>query len=233
MATLVFDIETAGEQFEDLDPVSQHLLENRFKRKSKTEEEAEQAKETLAFYPPIAQIVAIGMVEADTGKANVLFQNKSPEEPFEENNIFYQPVESEKQMLEEFWKKIIKFDTFVTFNGRGFDIPFLMIRSAINNIRPSKNLMINRYSENQPINLKHIDLADQLGFYGAKDDRLGLHFWARAFGITSSKLDELTGDKVTDYFRQGKCREIAKYCMRDVFVTLQIYKKWDQYLRFF
>ncbi len=173
------------------------------------------------------------MLNADTHNGLVLFQQKEKAEVFEEPGVKYEPVTSEAALLNKFWTAANNYTEYVTFNGRGFDIPFLMIRSAINEIRPSKNLMVNRYAESQPFNLKHIDLADQLGYYGAKNDYLGLHFWAKAFGIKSSKTDEVNGDKVTEFFHQGKTLEIAKYCLRDVETTLELYKKWDKYLRFF
>jgi hypothetical protein len=106
-----------------------------------------------------------------------------------------------------------------------------MIRSAIHNLRPSKNLMLNRYISNQPTSICHIDLFDQFSFYGARFSSLGLHFLARAFGIESPKK-ELTGDKVTEYFYKGKGLEIARYCMNDVQATAALYEKWDKYLRF-
>jgi uncharacterized protein YprB with RNaseH-like and TPR domain len=49
---------------------------------------------------------------------------------------------------------------FITFNGRSFDAPFLIVRSAVHRIKPSVNLIPNRYDK------YHIDLFDQLSFYG-------------------------------------------------------------------
>lgn len=229
---LVLDIETAGISFTDLDEMSQHLLETRFKKRARNDEELEQAKESLAFYPTTAQIVAVGMLNADTEQGKAIYQAVKSEETKTDEGIVFQAVLSEKELLQKFWETAPAYEEFVTFNGRGFDIPFLMIRSAIHNIRPSKNLMVNRYLESQPFNLKHIDLADQLSFYGAKNDWMGLHFWAKAFGIESSKTDEMSGDKVTEFFKQGKHKEIAEYCMKDVLVTLKLYQYWQKNLRF-
>jgi len=230
---LVFDIETAGAKFSELDEYSQELLTKRFNKRAQSPEEAEQLKETLAFYPVTAQVVAIAMLNADTGKGMVLFQQKEKSAAFEEQEAKFETFGNEAALLNKFWEVSASYNEYVTFNGRGFDVPFLMIRSAINEIRPAKNLMVNRYAESQPFNLKHIDLAEQFSYYGAKNDYLGLHFWANAFGVQSPKTDEINGDKVTEMFRQGKTLEIAKYCLRDVRSTLEIYKKWNKYLRFF
>ena len=231
MNQLVFDIETAGEEFSSLDIVSQNLLEKKFKRTAQNEEELEEEKEKLSFFAPTNQIVAIGMLNPQTKNGLVYFQN-TEKISLKEEGVEYLSFSSEKELLLGFWEIITPYQQFITFNGYNFDVPVLMLRSAMNEIRPSKNLMTNRYLERQPYNLQHIDLADQLSFYGAKKDYLSLHFWTRAFNIDSPKEGELTGEKVTQYFREGKTLEIAKYCFKDVIATAALFEKWEKYLKF-
>jgi DNA polymerase elongation subunit (family B) len=233
MNKLVFDIETAGEQFEKMDEVSQELLETRFRKRAKDDKEFSEAKESLSFFAETAQIVAIGMLNPDTQKGAVYYQGPESQ-PLSGKEIGYIPCSSEKQVIKNFWENCMNYDEYITFNGRTFDIPVLMIRSAINGIRPTRNLMLNRYlGSQQYVNYRHVDLFDQLSFDGARyGNTLGLHFWARAFGIASPKEGELTGDKVTEYFRQGQGLDIAKYCMNDVIATAALYEKWNKYLRF-
>jgi len=232
MNKVVFDIETAGEDFDALDPVSQNLLETRFRKWAKDEKDIAEAKQQLSFYAETAQIVAIGMMNPDTQKGVVYYQGSEPQ-AFAEQNIQYVPCACEKDVLVHFWDDAQRYDEFITFNGRGFDIPMLMVRSAVNSIRPSKNLMANRYLDKQFTNCRHVDLFDQLSFYGARyGNMLGLHFWARVFGIPSPKQGELTGDKVTENFRANRGLDIAKYCIQDVFATAALYEKWNQFLRF-
>ncbi|MBI2633989.1 MAG: ribonuclease H-like domain-containing protein [Parcubacteria group bacterium] len=229
---LVFDIETAAEAFDSFDETSQKLLEARFRKYAKTDEEVEEAKERLTFSPLTSFIVAVGMLDADSKKGAVYFVEKEPRGTgfFEENGVKFEPG-TEAEVLQKFWQAASHFDEFITFGGRTFDAPFLMIRSAIHDIRPTKNLMPNRYLDNQPFNLRHVDLQDQFGFYSAKYERLGLHFWCRAFNIPSPKTD-VTGDDVSNLFHQGKSLEIAKYCLRDVEATLELYRHWEKNLRF-
>jgi len=231
MNQLVFDIETAGEEFSSLDIVSQNLLEKKFKRTAQNEEELEEEKEKLSFFAPTNQIVAIGMLNPQTKNGLVYFQNKE-KISLKEEGVEYLSFSSEKELLLGFWEIITPYQQFITFNGYNFDVPVLMLRSAMNEIRPSKNLMTNRYLERQPYNLQHIDLADQLSFYGAKKRLFSLHFWTRAFNIDSPKEGELTGEKVTQYFREGKTLEIAKYCFKDVIATAALFEKWEKYLKF-
>jgi len=231
MNQLVFDIETAGEEFSSLDTVSQNLLEKRFKRKVQSKEELEEEKEKLSF---LLQLIKLWLLPCLIPKQKMEwfnFQNKE-KISLKEEGVEYLSFPNEKELLLNFWEIIKPYQQFITFNGYNFDVPILMLRSAMNEIRPSKNLMTSRYLDRQPYNLQHIDLADQLSFYGAKNDYLGLHFWTRAFGIDSPKEGELTGDKVAQYFREGKTLEIARYCLKDVIATTALFEKWEKYLKF-
>ena len=75
-----------------------------------------------------------------------------------------------------------------------------------------------------------MEVADQLFFYGAVFRKASLHLYCRAFGIESPKAAGVTGDDVSALFREGKCEEIARYNVRDIVATAELYKKWQQYL---
>ena len=138
----------------------------------------------------------------------------------------------EREMLENFWKGAGKYDEFITFNGRGFDVPFLMIRSAVHKIRPSKDLMSNRYLSMQRNFSKHIDLQDQITFYGALRRRGGLHIISRAFGIKSPKDSGIKGEDVGRLFQEKKYKDIARYNAGDLYATRDLYTYWKDYLNF-
>ena len=52
------------------------------------------------------------------------------------------------------------------------------------------------------------------------------------FGIKSPKAGGVTGYEVPEYFAEGKIREIAEYCVRDVVATAELYDRWNMLLRF-
>lgn len=236
MATLIFDIETIGEDFDALDGTTQDVLTRWIKRDAESEEGYKSmltdVKEGLGFSPLTGEIVAIGVLDADKDKGAVYFQSPGETEGrFEDGGYKYEPL-AEQEMLQKFWDIVAKYDTFVTFNGRGFDVPFLMVRSAIHGIRPSKNLMANRYLNYQPGNARHIDLLDQLSFYGALRRKGSLHLWTRAFGIESPKAQGVSGDDVAELFRNQRYEDIARYNARDLRATLDLYRKYEEYLAF-
>ena len=235
MTKLVFDIETVGEDFEALDETTQEVLTRWLKKESESESEykiaLEELKNGLGFSPLTGQIVAIGTLDCDTMKGGVYFQAPGADiEPFEENDIKFKPM-TEKEMLEQFWKIANNCSEFISFNGRGFDAPFLSIRSAIHKIRPTKDLMRGRYLYQQGSCL-HIDLIDQLTFYGAVRKKGALHLWCRAFGIKSPKADGVSGEDVGRLFKAKEYAKIARYNAGDLYAQKELYDYWDRYVRF-
>lgn len=235
MKTLIFDIETVGEDFRAMDATTQEVLTKWIREDAENDteyaEELERLKGRLGFSPFTAQIVAIGTLDADSGKGGVYFQ--SPEktvEPFEENGVTFEPMD-EPAMLRKFWEVAQYAQVFVSFNGRGFDVPFLVIRSAVHRIRPTKDLMSNRYLGSQRDGAKHIDLQDQLTFYGVVRKRPSLHLASRAFGIGSPKAEGVTGDDVAPLFQRGEYMTIAQYNLRDLRATKGLYDVWRQYVQ--
>ena len=222
MSRLILDIETVGKDFESLDKAIQEYL----LRYAETEDEKEEVKDRLSFYPLTAEIVTIGLLDPDINTGIVFFQTAGdPLLPFEEDNVRYE-TGTEKEILKKFWNVIKKYDKFITFNGRGFDCPFILIRSAIHRIRPTKDLMPNRYNDT------HTDLLDQLTFYGASRRRFNLDMWCRAFGIKSPKEGGITGYEVKDLFKAGRDIDIAKYCVGDLRATKELLTYWENYIRF-
>src|SRR3989344_9184508 len=176
MPRLIFDIETIGVDFEKLDAKSKEFLLE-FAEDAEKEQEI---KETLSFSPLSGQVVAIGILNPDTSKGGVYFHDPSGKlEKHSDEDIQYTPCASEKEVLKEFWDTAQLYEQFITFNGRSFDGPYMMIRSAINKIKTSKNLVPYRYeTEGYGKIITHLDLLDRLTFFGAlHHGRRGLHMW--------------------------------------------------------
>lgn len=235
MSTLVFDIETVGEDFDTLDETTKKVLTRWIREDSLGEDEyraaLEDVKNGLGFSPLTGEVVAIGMLDVEREKSAVYFQAPGvATEPFEEAGVRYKPME-EGEMLSEFWRVAEQYDTFVTFNGRSFDASFLAMRSAVHSLRPTRDLLSNRYLPLQR-GVRHIDLLDQLTFYGATRRRPNLHLCCRAFGIPTPKGDGIDGDSVSRFFREKRYTDIARYNIRDIEATAALYQYWDQYLRF-
>lgn len=231
---LVFDIETVGEAWESLDETTQHNLSWYVREASRSEEEYEyemkEIKEGLGLSPLTGFIVAIGVFDTEKEKGAVYYDNRGElRSPREEDNIKYEAM-SEKEMLEQFWKVAAVCNEFVSFNGRGFDAPFLAIRSMVHRVIPTKDLLSNRYVSLQR-GCTHVDLMDQLTFYGAARFRKSLHLFCRALSIESPKAGGTTGDDVATLYAQKKYLDIARYNAGDLRATAELYRRWKESLR--
>ncbi|HEX4104288.1 MAG TPA: ribonuclease H-like domain-containing protein [Candidatus Paceibacterota bacterium] len=234
---LVIDIETIGEDFDSLDKATQENLTKWIKKDADTEAEYKLAlqdiKNELGFSPLTGEIVAIGLLDYHKNEGAVYYQAPGQKnEEVKEDGISFKQM-TEEEMLRKFWELAMRYEIFITFNGRTFDVPFLMIRSAIKGVRPTKDLMQGRYPWQQRNNSAiHIDLIDMLSFYGATRRKGSLHLWSRAFGIPSPKAGGVSGDDVGPLFKKKKFLDIARYNVGDIRATRELYEKWESYLSF-
>ena len=232
MSTLIVDIETVGENWGDIDEVTKDAL-TRWVNQLNLSEEEKRSKLTdiensLGFSPLTGFIVALGVYDIDRKQGTVYYQGSENDVDEQMGEFFYRP-RPEKEMLAEFWEGVTLYDTVVTFNGRAFDLPFILHRSVVCGVVPTVDLMRYRYLTQQQVPY-HVDLQDQLTFYGSMMKRPGLHLFCRAYGVPSPKEGGVSGDDVAGLFYSKKSRDIAKYNSRDLLATALLYEKWRAYL---
>ena len=219
MKRLVIDIETVGTPWEEHDPYVREFL-----IKGMNDAEAEEEKRRGGLSPFRGRIVAIGVMNADDGRGAVLYEVPGQEQLItrkEGNRTFISGTE--KLILQQFWSYLNRDDRFISFNGRQFDGPFIMIRSAINAVTPKRDLVGPRYQFHP-----NCDLRDALTFNGTvntRQIRFNLDFACKSFGIASSKTDSMDGRAVETAYREGRFEEIASYCLDDVRATCELYQR--------
>lgn len=227
MRTIIFDIETSSYPFETLaESQKEYILRYAEKERSKDlrNEKREEAIRYTSLYPFTAEIIAIGIFDMGKEKSFVYFNDPSGEEwSSDEKMIQYKGVTEEK-MLTSFWRIIEMADRVVTFNGKSFDAPFLMLRSALLKVKPSKNLVGRRYN-----NTFHIDLLEQFTYSGLTR-KFNLDFYCTAFGIESPKSKGITGMDVKTLYEAGRVKDIAVYCGEDINATYRLFNIWNEYL---
>jgi DNA polymerase elongation subunit (family B) len=232
MTTLVFDIETVGESWESLDETTQTVLLRSIPTAVKDDSQKEvilsNLKEGLALSPLTGAIVAIGLYDVERRHGAVYYTGVGTEAD-EARGEFILKQRSEKEMLKDFWEGAKSYDTFVSFNGRNFDVPFLLHRSVVHHIIPTCSLMEGRYLYQQK-NVCHVDVQDQLTFYGAMFRKPSLHLFCRAYGIESPQSVGVGGDAIAELFVHKKFRDIALHNLSNVTATTQLYAKWLEYL---
>ena len=235
MAKLVFDIETSALPLDTFDEAQQEYL---FRDASKLPDPAAQLArraelaQMLSLYPLTARVVCIAMLNAESQRGQVLFIA----DDYEENAADAGPVEfvpcvDESELLAAFWDVAKKYDHIVTFNGRGFDVPFIYLRSAQLNVPITRKDWLGYRFATEP----HCDLAEQFTFYGVSGRdgaarKFNLDFYCKAFGIESPKSHGVTGHDVNRLMAEERYREIADYCLRDVRATVELYRLWRERL---
>jgi hypothetical protein len=221
MASVVFDIETVGVEWESLDDAQRTYLE----KNARTDEERAKLPELLSLWPFTGRIVVLAMVNPESGRGRVWYEKTDGRiEEVSSDGLFTFIGDTEPVFLCDFWKAIARFHRFVTFNGRRFDGPFLMLRSAVLGIPTTKNLAGYRYAVRP-----HLDLLDVISFFGASR-KWNLDFTCKAFGVESPKEHGMDGYSVGPYYRAGRLKEIAQYCRRDVEATARLYRKVEKTL---
>lgn len=231
MATLVFDIETSAMPLENFDDIQKEYL---FRETEKIDDaigktaKREEITKFMSLWPFTSQVVCIAMLNAETARGQALFVAEDCEAPEgEAGPVEFVPCVDETELLTAFWDVARHYDQIVTFNGRGFDVPFIYLRSALLNVPISKKNWLGYRYATEP----HCDLAEQFTFYSVSGRdgaarRFNLDFYCKAFGIESPKSHGVTGLDVNTLVAAGRHREIAEYCLRDVQATVLLHQLW-------
>lgn len=237
---LVFDIETNAMPFDSLAESQQEYL----LRGAKNEEEIDKKKREMALTPYTSQVVCIGLKLMALDEEDVFHELKTAAYALDssiENEECNETtladgrscfLSNEQKLLSNFWGTLKKYRgaKLISFNGRNFDAPYLMLRSAVLRIKPAVNLMTGTKFDYP----NHIDLLDKLTYYlptsSGPTRRFNFDFFARAYGIASPKAEGIDGSKVGDFFAEGRIKEIAEYCLRDVDATWELFQIWNQFL---
>lgn len=236
MAKLVFDIETTALPVEQFDETQQEYLfreANKLPDPQAREIKREEIQRFFSLWPLTAQVVCVAMLNAETLRGQVLFTaddyDASEDEP---GPVEFVPCVDEAELLGAFWDVAPHYDSIVTFNGRGFDVPFMYLRSATLNVPITRKNWLGYRFQTEP----HCDLAEQLTFYNVSGRdgaarRFNLDFYCKAFGIDSPKEKGVTGADVGKLMEQGRYRDIAEYCVGDVRATVELYQVWKDRLQ--
>lgn len=109
--------------------------------------------------------------------------------------------------------------TLVTWNGRGFDLPVLQLRSLRHGIPQSWTANIRTWGDLD----NSVDLADVLSGhqYGKTKGEFSLDSLAKLIGLPGK--EEVDGSMVAGLIAAGNLSVVADYCERDVVQTTYLY----------
>lgn len=212
--TLVFDIETVPAfDRRDLPPTVAEALSDNATRK---EMEASAVMGMSPFFGKVVSL-AIGDGDAQPGDDEVtVLAVPPPGVTIDPCPKWLRPM-SEPELLRAFWALASRAETVVSFNGRGFDVPFLVTRSLIHGIPARVDLLSQRFALRP-----HLDLFELVTQRGRGPSKLDVVCWA--LGIQSPK-EVMDGSMVAPAYERGEIVKIAEYNAHDVRATSEVYRK--------
>jgi predicted PolB exonuclease-like 3'-5' exonuclease len=228
--TLVFDIETVpGVDARELpDSVGKALV------RAADRNEGDEAK-TMSLSPYFGKVVSLAFCDGGVGGGGgegggvegggvedgdvTVLVVPPPGRERDEFPSWMRPM-SETELLRSFWHLADAAELVVTFNGRHFDVPFLVTRSLILGVPARVDLL------SSPFSLRpHLDLYRLLGHGGSTS--LDVTCWA--LGIASPK-EAMDGSMVAPAYARRDIEAIATYNAADARATAAVYRHLRQHL---
>jgi len=215
-ARVVFDIETVPAF--DRRSLSKTVAESVARHAERTD--SDEAK-VMGLSPYFGKVVSLAVGDGDVAAQDqqvtvlVVPPDGHDGDDFPE---WIRPV-SEPDLLRAWWALAANAETVISFNGRGFDVPFLVARSLIHNIPARRDLLSNRFSLRP-----HLDLyrAITWGERALGPANLDVVCWA--LGIESPK-EQMDGSMVAPAYGRGEIATIAEYNAHDVRATTAVYHR--------
>ncbi len=188
---------------------------------SKIALKAQEEKTGNSFLPlPFHKIVAISAVIGDEFGKFIRVSSMDGKSEKEQVSAFLRFVNSHQPKL-------------ISFNGRSFDMPLLMIRALAYNLTceayyevENRDLNKNKW-ENYRARFSdrfHIDLMDSISEFGAVRGLKLDHLCSMA--SLPGKYD-VSGDQVMELFYKDEFTKIKEYCESDVLNTYWLYLKYE------
>lgn len=138
----------------------------------------------------------------------------------EKSSAFYVTnYTAEKQLLIDVFKKFesLQYPIIVGHNIVGFDLKIIKQRAMVHGIRIPTNFPLNpKPWDNNPY--------DTMTQWDAKN-YISMDMLAKVFGIEGKQ--DIDGSQVYEMWKQGKFKEIVKYCKSDVDMVRSIHKKMN------
>lgn len=216
--TLVFDIETAPA----VDPSTlPPAIAKNLQRSAERWHEGDEAK-VMGLSPYFGKVVSLAIGDGDRSVEDqtiTVLMVAPPEldaEALAGLPSWIRPMR-EDELLRSFWHLANHAELVVSYNGRGFDVPFLQVRSLVHEVPSRVDLM------SKPNNLRpHLDLYRLLGQGRAGSTSLDVVCWA--LGVPSPKT-HMDGSQVGPAYARGELEAIAEYNAADVRATIAVYQQ--------
>jgi predicted PolB exonuclease-like 3'-5' exonuclease len=216
--TFTYDIETvprkglSNEVMEEVDKKTKASLQN---KDYDVPEYNKQKQMIMGTSPYYGMIICIGIRLDQNGKYDKLCLSA--------DNY---SMDEERDMLNEFWRLAAKDRwLFIGYNSKSFDAFWIIRRSMFHKIIPTNRDFLDMYKFDT---IHHFDCMNFLCDFEWQK-KVSLKTACEFLGIPSPKEGEVKGENVADYYEQGKLKDIADYCLRDIDATHSLYQRCRTY----
>lgn len=215
--TLVFDIETVPGI--DLSEVPDAVV--KAVARAAERNDGDEGK-VMSLSPYYGKVVSLAFGDADSDTVTTLVVPP----PGREHDPLPDGVRAmtEAELLRSFWHLADAAELVVSFNGRGFDVPFLVTRSLILGVPARVDLVSSPFSLRPHLDLYRVIGHGRGGLGGASLDVI---CWA--LGVQSPK-GELDGSMVAPTYARGDIEAIATYNAADVRATAAVFRHLREHL---
>lgn len=216
---LFLDIETASAEA-DFDTLPERLKsewikkENHIKPKEESIEPGSMFFKRAGIYAEFGKVICVGVgyfhFFAETEKLEFRTKTFCEESEYDTLDGFVQLLNKKPWVL-------------CAHNGKEFDFPYLSRRILVNRLPLPEPLQI---AGKKPWEIRHLDTLE-LWKFGDYKHYTRLELLAAIFDIPTSKED-IDGSQVNEtYYIQKNTKSIREYCLRDVWVTAQVYLAFE------
>lgn len=228
--TAVFDIET----FCPLEDIAEEEL--RYLKERKEYSSEEDFMRELATNPYVSILVSFCLLFPEEKRAEVFYLSEEENDEVKTFTfgdtvieVYFRPIlmnskrlQAERKLLEILWDRLKEVGRLVTFHGGDFDLEFVKIRTAVQNLKPEGFYL---YFPRRLIN--HVDLKD---FLRVGRRNYSLRFISRRMSVSVDKGD-IDSSKIRELFLKGDYRGLAEYNLRDVLITWMLYERLKDYIQ--
>lgn len=131
----------------------------------------------------------------------------------------------ERIILAEFWQYLNGFnltgDIIIGHNIMDFDLPFIVQRSIVSGVSPTVDFYFGKYRRAPVFDTMRVWDCWKWG------NSTSLKKLAFALGLECPKSGGINGENLYEAFCEGRFEEIYRYCMRDVKVTRNVWRKMN------
>lgn len=211
--TLVFDLETVPAH--DPAAMPKGVLEAIHRHAAR---EGCEPELVMSLSPLFGQVVSLAFMDGEDPDGEVWALAVPPASGVTEPTPPWLELVPERELLQAFWLMAAQADVVVTFNGRNFDVPFLIGRSLVHGI-PARVDLVGRPYDIRP----HLDLYNVIRT-GRSMGPASLEAVCWALGVESPKAG-MDGAGVAPAYAEGRIVEIAEYNRGDVRATTSVYQR--------